>query len=295
MKKLLVSIVALGLCTLAAQAQNALTFSRIDRDPVLAGTAGASVASTGTMAWSAFHNAAVIPFVASEFDAAVSYQFWSPQMAKASHVNAGLAYRFKGKAGLSLGFAYQGGEKFDDFVPKDLLACVGFGIGLGDKFSLGVNARFASQMLAQDISFTGFSGDVSLLFHAADALNLLAGVGTLGTSVVSSSGTKFPQPAFGQLGVDYTFALGKEMALKADACAEYYFSGSFAAAAGLQFDWTFLSARAGYRFATEGCVLPSHLALGLGARFGGFRVDVSYLTASTSLGNTLTAGLGYSF
>ena len=41
--------------------------------------------------------------------------------------------------------------------------------------------------------------------------------------------------------------------------------------------------------------LPSHLALGLGFQYAGFRLDASFLTASPLLGNTLHVGIGYTF
>ena len=53
--------------------------------------------------------------------------------------------------------------------------------------------------------------------------------------------------------------------------------------------------RVGYRVAGESAVIPSHLALGLGLQFQGFRADVSYLAASPILGNTLTIGIAFRF
>ena len=56
-----------------------------------------------------------------------------------------------------------------------------------------------------------------------------------------------------------------------------------------------LYARAGYRLAGKKALVPSHLGLGLGLQFQGFRLEASYLTASELLGNTLNLGAAYKF
>ena len=49
------------------------------------------------------------------------------------------------------------------------------------------------------------------------------------------------------------------------------------------------------RLAAEYALVPSHLSLGLGFSYAGFRADVSFLTLSPYLGNTFSFGIGYSF
>ena len=53
--------------------------------------------------------------------------------------------------------------------------------------------------------------------------------------------------------------------------------------------------RAGYHYGDAAKALPSYASLGLGAQFAGVSLDLAFLTASESLGNTLLFGLGYSF
>ena len=291
--------------SLFAQGTDALPFTRIDRSPVLSGTAGAAITSSGDLAWTAFRNASVIPFASSKMDVAAGFQLWAPQTAKSTNLQAGAAYRFTDKMGLSLGVAYQRGlsyEPVDDngaasgsYTPSDLVAALGFGIGFGEHFSLGVNARLARQALSPKDSFTGFSGDVMLLYSPLEALRLTAGVSTLGNSITSATRKAFPQPAHALVGAGYELGFGTSK-LDAHLSGEYYFSGNFGVAAGLQYSWNdMVFVRAGYRFASEYCVIPSHLALGIGAKFAGVHIDLSYLTTSKALGNTLNIGLGYSF
>ena len=42
-------------------------------------------------------------------------------------------------------------------------------------------------------------------------------------------------------------------------------------------------------------ILPTYASLGLGLQYAGIHLDVTFLTASKTLGNTLLFGLGYAF
>jgi len=53
--------------------------------------------------------------------------------------------------------------------------------------------------------------------------------------------------------------------------------------------------RGGFHYGDAAKALPTYASLGLGLQYAGVRLDVAFLTASQSLGNTLLFGLGYSF
>ena len=302
MKKTLLTAASLLVAASVALAQgkDALPFTRIDVNPALSGMAGASIASADEMAWSGFRNAATLPFSEKNFDAGIGYQLWSPSAAKSNNINVGVAYKFSPKMGLSLGFTNQSGNAYnvvsDDgevtgtFSPNDMAVALGLGFGLGEHVSLGLNARYAHQTLAQGVAYSGISADAFLLFRLGESFDLTAGVSTLGNSIESTTKKKFAQPAYATVGAEFRILDG----LKVDAAGEYYFSKNFAAAVGASYcsaDMIYL--RAGYRYASAACVLPSHLAVGAGVKFGGIRVDVSYLTASPILGNTLSVGVNF--
>ena len=207
---------------------------------------------------------------------------------------------------MSLGYALNNGEAYEvldyngqvsgEFSPKDHVIALGAGIGLGESFSIGVNARYAMQKLSPEDSFKGVSGDVFVAYQINPDFRVTAGVSTLGTSITASNRKKFSQPASAQVAVDWGTRFAKVHSLHVMADGAYYFSGNFGVAAGLQYSWNdMVFVRGGYRFASEFCVIPSHLALGIGAKFAGVHIDLSYLTASKALGNTLNIGLGYSF
>lgn len=301
MKKTIFILIGLiaSLPALLAQGSEALTFTRIDRNPVTSAFAGAGSASAGTVAYSAFSNASVLPFYfTGVMDAAVSWQNWAPGLSRATHLNAGVAYKVTPNLGISLGYALQKEAELEGFRPSEQVIALGAAYRIGEKWALGLNGRYAAQRLTETAQYNGFNGDAFVAFQPAAALRLTAGVSTLGTRVVSKSGNSFGQPASAKAAADWTLrftdtgALGLEVLADAD----YYFSGAYGVSVGTQLDWhrtVFL--RGGCRYASEGCVIPTHAALGAGVKFAGFRLDVSWLTASDYLGNTLCAGLGFSF
>ena len=283
-------------------AQDALPFTRIDRNPVTSAFAGAGAASNGTAAYSAFGGAAMLPFYHGTLDAAVSYQRWSPALSLSNNVSLGAACKIMPRLGLSLGYTLENGASYEVypdpgkpsgiFYPKNHVIALGVGVGITDLISVGLNVRYAREIPAPGIVYGGVNADLFAGFQLNEGLRLTAGVSTLGTLVNDS----WKQPASLKAAVDWAPLMAGDHVLDILADADYFFSGSFSAAAGLQYTWKqLLFVRAGYRYAPDACVIPRHLALGLGVQFYGLRLDVSYLTASPALGNTLNLGLAYSF
>ena len=69
-----------------------------------------------------------------------------------------------------------------------------------------------------------------------------------------------------------------------------------AQALGAQYGWNdMVFARAGFHLGTGKAPLPTYASVGLGVKFVGVHLDVSYLLASKVLGNTLCVGIGYAF
>lgn len=308
MKKYLLALVALSLTVSAAHAQgtDALGFTQINHNPVTSAFAGAGSAYNGTAAWSAFSNASILPFYEGTMDMAADFQMWAPGTSKSTNIGIGTAVKIAPRIALAVGYTLNMGQSYDvldyngqvsgTFSPKDHVIALGAGIGLGESFSVGVNARYAMQKLSAEDSFNGFSGDLFVAYQIDPDFRVTAGVSTLGTAITASNRKKFQQPASAQVAVDWGTHFAEVHAVHVLADGAYYFSGNFGAAAGVQYSWNdMVFVRAGYRFASEYCVIPSHLALGIGAKFAGVHIDLSYLTASKALGNTINVGLGYSF
>ena len=284
------------------QEGDALPFTRIDRNPVTSAFAGAGAAYNGSAAYSAFGNAAMLPFFGGTLDAAVSYQRWAPGLSASNNISVGAAYKVMPRLGISLGYTLENGTAYEIydgpgdpaglFYPKNHVMALGVGVGITEMISAGVNVRYARDASAYGQIHGGVNADVFAGVQLSEALRITAGLSTLGTRVDGF----WSQPASLKAAVNWSPALSGDHALDVVADADYYFSGNLSAAVGLQYAWKqMLFLRAGYRLASEKCVIPGHLALGLGVRFSGFRLDLSWLTASLPLGNTLNIGLGYSF
>ncbi len=281
----------------AQEAQNAaLAFTRIDRNPRTSAFAGAGLASTGASAWSAVADAAQISFLEGLGDAALGVQLWQPtnEVDKTTNFGGGAAFRF-GSFGVGLAGAYQKGVPFGGYTPNDLLISLGASYNILDVVSVGLNARYAAQHLTQTAKVNGFSADLSVIGRILPQLTAAISVGNLGPKVKASDAS-FGQPAYLKLGAAWNQTLAEKHTLEILLDGEYNFGSAAAGAIGLEYNYgRFVFARAGYRLAGEKALIPSHLAFGIGAQFAGFRADVSFLTASKLLGNTLNIGLGYNF
>ena len=303
MKKPIMILLAALSCgfatTLSAQTtlgvNEAMGSLRVDRDPVVLSMAGAGSAMTASsQAWAAFGNPAAAAFSTKKVEAGVSYASWAPQYAAAKNVAAGVTGHVKDKFALSLGFARQGYPGLDDdpssvFKPSDLLLRAGAGIAVSESFALGVTAGYVKQALLSDYSLSAFSVS-ALAEYCVAGVNVAAGLSNLGGKVGES-----PLPSSVKLAASYGLSFGEsgvDLALDTD----YYFSGNYSFAAGANAcigGVGFL--RAGYRFASPNAAVPGYLGLGAGLSLAGVTLDLSYLAASTSLGGTWMAGLGYRF
>ncbi|MBR1570152.1 MAG: hypothetical protein IJ651_05415 [Bacteroidales bacterium] len=288
-----------------SQGSDALPFTRVDRNPVTSAFAGGGAAHNGTAAYSAFSGAAMLPFYIGSMDAGLSFQRWAPGLAPSSNFSIGAAWKFLPKMGVSLGYTLENeapyevfpapGEPSGTFYPKNHVVAFGAGFGLGERFSIGLNVRYAREVVMVNRIYGGVAADLFGAFQPFPALRITAGLANLGTNVTSGNHSS-SQPASVLAAADWSPALAPDHVLHVMADLNVYLAGDYSATAALEYSWAqMLFVRAGYRLASETCVIPSHLALGLGVRFAGFRADLSYLTASPVIGNTLNIGLGYSF
>ena len=285
MKKWTLSWVLLLWAWLLPAQNTAMLFLPVNRDAATVG---------GTQALSSLYNPAAIPFTGS--DVQLSYQRWAPSVAPANHINLLSGIRIGKRVGVGLTVGYQMGEEFaltdgSFFMPSDLLVGLGAGVAFTDYLSIGVNAKYARQGLTKEVAYQAFAADAFLLFNMA-GFRVAAGVASVGTPVKAAGGGSYALPATAKIGAGYGFDFG--LSLQAD--ANVFFAGGFAVAGGVQYAWKdMLFARAGYHYGSDAAPVPSYLALGLGVKFIGIHLDVSYLTASKALGNSFTIGLGYAF
>ena len=277
-------------------ANEAFDFLGFPRSVALSGMAGAGSAMTSSpAALSTFGNPAVLPVAVGKVDAGVIYSH-----TRSNNVGGGVAVR------LGKGFAISAavvdqlhpmtdfGGSYGSFAPNDLIVAGGAGISFAGHFSLGLSVKYVQQKLMADYSLSSVALTAMAQYRLA-GLNVAAGVANFGAAVKSESGQESPLPASARLAVSYELALGPGT-LGAAIDGDYYFAGKFGVSAGIQYGlWNMIYARAGYRYASQGAVYPSPLALGLGFRWNWLCLDVYYLTANAQIGNSLGAGLSIRF
>ena len=229
---------------------------------------------------------------------ALSYDSWAPSSASLGVAAFGGFYRF-GKMALALDGRYfiekpydiisQSSKVIGSYTPKDIMAGLGLAYQVAEPLSVGVTGHFFSSDIAENIKGSAFCADVDLTFRKG-GLAAMAGVANLG-SKISYGGASCSLPAYAKGGVSYRVA-----GVTASAEADYLFSGALMAGFGVEYNIADIAfVRAGYHYGDATKALASFASLGLGLQFSGISLDLAFLTASETLGNSLLFGLGYSF
>lgn len=281
----------------------ALPFTAVDYSPLALAKGSVSAVETSSVAYAAFGNPASMAFSEKTADLGASYVSWSPSQVKTTMINAGGSYKVNDKIGVAAAYtegSYEAYESFDlagvskgMFTPKQMYAGIGLSYKFNDALAFGVNAGYASQTFAEEVSYSALSADIYAMY-VAGKMRFAAGLTELGPKVVSESG-EFSLPAAVRLGCGYDVMDEADHFVSVAVDASYYLAGSVAAAFGASYEFKdMLAFRAGYRYGGES-LLPSFASAGLGIRFAGVSLDLAYLFAGETLSNTLCVGLGYSF
>ena len=296
MRKIVLLGIALLLGATASRAQT-LPFLLIPSDARPAALGNASVALPGnTFAPDNSMAAAALDNRTAAFGA--GYNLWAPQTAKMGVAHLGGWYR-TGRLAIGLGGRYcieqpydivsGGGKTVGSYTPKEFSASLGLAYRIAGPFSLGVTARLVSSDLAEKASGTAFGADISAMY-AASGFSAAIGVSNLGTPIRYGS-TSYAQPMLARAGGAYS-AGGFTASLEAD----YLFAGALMAGLGLEYCIAdIVSLRGGFHYGDAAKALPTYASLGLGLQYAGIRLDVTFLTASKTLGNSLMVSLGYAF
>lgn len=308
MKKIITNILGAAMLLIPTLAgAQALPFVAADMNVAALGKAGANAVETSSIAYSAFGNAAAIPFSDAKADFAAGYTMWQPSAVGTNAISLAGAYNINGKFGVAAAFQYGmypsnagvdlgGTVNGSSYSPKDMQVNAAFAYRFLPFLSVGVNAGYASSSLAEGSSYGTFVADAYLMGCFSD-FKVALGVANLGGSVTSVSGAKFSLPSSMNLGAGYDKVFAEKHGIDVQLDADYYFEGGVSAAVGAGYTFNDLvSVRAGYRYGGESPV-PSFASVGLGVKFIGIRLDAAYLVASgdSPMKNTLAVGLGYSF
>jgi hypothetical protein len=298
MKKILTIIVA-SVWSAASFAQ-VLPSLLVNSDPQAMGAAGISV--LGSPAYALQGYAASTVFMEGTGSAGVSYGSWQPKAASDKILGASASVRM-GKLGVALEYknfaqpAYEVtgitgsvSQVTPSFTPKESSFALGIGYRILENLSAAVTVRSTSSVLASDAKASVFGVDVSAMY-ASDALQAGLAVCNIGGKV-NYGESDYKQPALLKAGAAYEVIEG----LKAAAEFAYLFEGAFGASLGAEYCYAdIVSARAGYHLGSKDKGLPSYASIGLGAKYFGIGLNLSYLLASDTIGGSFLAGLSYSF
>lgn len=282
----------------------ALPFTAADVSPVALAKGSAGLTETGTTAYSAFSNAAAVPFSEKSLDVAAGYVMWQPSAVSSNIINVAGSYNVNGKFGVALGFAYganpsytvtdESGVSTGTFTPSDMQINAGLSYRFIPALAVGANIGYASSALAAGHSYGTVSADVFLMSQFSD-FKLAAGIANIGGKIKSVSGAEFGLPTSVAIGAGYDKVFAEKHAIGVNVDADYFFDGGLAAAAGASYTFNGLvSFRAGYRYGGKS-PYASFASVGAGVHFSGIRLDLAYLLGSDVMKNTLAVGLGYSF
>jgi len=295
----------------AQDGSEAFPMSKVVKDPVLMGMGGAGMASSSSMAWSAFANPSKIPFVDKKFDAQFSYLAWNVEGSPSKSLDLGGTFKFNKNVGMTFGASYTSWNAYDiyyetnpsesagTYKPKDIQADLGFGLRLFPYVSVGANARFLHSSISSDASCSAIAADLMFMtdfsFAGLDGLKATAGITEIG-AVSSDDDNSYELPAAVSFGTSYLATFGEKHGIEANLDADYYINGgSVSISFGGRYDFNdMISLRAGYRAGGKSAV-PSFATAGLGLRFAGVQFDAAYVIGSGGLKNSVIFGLGYAF
>ncbi|MCR4860854.1 MAG: PorV/PorQ family protein [Bacteroidales bacterium] len=297
MKKLLSILITAVTASLSLQAQG-VAFLNINSDPASMALAGTGIARTAD-AYALENNIAATALGGPRMDVAAGYGRWQPKAAGVNIISAAGFYRVTDKLAFGLqfkDFSYPeysiisaDGRSKGSFSPMEMAVGLGAAYRLADGLSAGLSFRYVSSALADGAKASAFGGDVALKYEK-DAFQAGLSVNNIG-SAVNYGGENYAQPGIVRVGAAYSVA-----GLTASAEADYLFAGALMAGLGLEYgiqDIVFL--RGGFHYGDKAKAIPSYASLGLGAKFFGVHLDLCFLTASRTLGNSLMVGLGYAF
>lgn len=267
---------------------------------------GAGAAETSSTAFSAFGNAAAVPFSDKSADFAMGYTLWQPELASSNVIVAGGSYNIADKLGFSLGMTYGSYPEYDIFndsgsnkgtySPSDIQFKAGAAWRFMPFISAGVSLGFASSSLTEDVSYGAVLADIFLMSKTGD-WKVALGVSDLGSAVLSAAGVKFSLPSALTLGVGYDKSFADIHKVNVAFDADCYFEGAVAASLGAEYIFKeMVSFCAGYRYGGDS-VIPSYASVGLGGGLYGVSLNVAYVlpVSGSSMSNTLSVAVGYSF
>lgn len=291
MRKIIASILFLGICTgVFAQA---VPFLNIPSD-----ARTAAMGSTGIAlekgAFTIDDNMATSAMTHRTAAFGANFWSWAPSTSALKLINAGGYYHF-GKFAVALGGRYciekpydiisAVGKPLGTYQPSSFTLGAGFAYRIIDPLALGVTVRYVSANYSENTKAGTVAADINATFSKG-GLRAAVGVANLGGKIKGS-----PLPAMAKVGAAYHIG-----GFQASAEVDYLFAGAIMAGIGAEYGFKDIAfIRAGFHYGDAQKAIPTYASVGLGVQYWGVRLDATWITASSVLGNSLGFSLSYSF
>lgn len=277
MKKLLVIFLMLSSSLMTAQN---VPFLNVSPDPVITATGGVSVIGENSP-YIMTDNPAMMSFTDSKVYTGLSYGMWQPMLAPVSIT--GLAAYGKINDRFSIGIdmnmfiepSYvlmdETGMSDGKYRPLEYSLKAGFSYLILEGFSVGINMGYAGSQLAPSYRKDMFIMDLSLAYRVK---------GFLLSLTCADLGSVRSMPSALKTGFGYECLLNQVHSVKAAVQADWFFTLRDAVGIGTGIEYAyndFLFARAGYHWGDETKIVPPYVSLGLGCKYAGIGIDLSYI------------------
>ena len=291
MRKIIASILFLGICTgVFAQA---VPFLNIPSDARTAAMGGTGIALEKG-AFTLDDNMATSAMTHRTAAFGANFWSWAPSTSALKLINASGYYRF-GKFAVALGGKYCMEKPFDvvsavgkplgTYTPSSFTLGAGFAYRIIDPLAVGVTLRYVSANYYENIKEGTVAADINATFSKG-GLRAAVGVANLGGKIKGS-----PLPAMAKVGAAYHIG-----GFQASAEVDYLFADAIMAGIGAEYGFKDIAfIRAGFHYGDAQKAIPTYASVGLGVQYWGVRLDATWITASSVLGNSLGFSLSYSF
>jgi hypothetical protein len=179
-----------------------------------------------------------------------------------------------------------------EFAVFDFAFSAGYARELVEGFSVGATAKYLYSKI-DDVSATGFAGDIGILYHTElEGFSLAGGVQNLGTKMKYESEDE-DLPFSGKIGFAYEKAV-EQLAGTVLVVADVKFPNDddVKVHGGLEYGYKDLfAARVGYRGEYDN----KNISVGAGFKVNQYRIDYAFVPFYSDLGNTHRVSLGVSF
>lgn len=276
-----------------------LPFLNISSDPVAQSMGGVSL-TLATTPMSVSGNASMLVHADGMLGVSASHTLWQPEL-QGNNLSSVSGY---GKIGDKLAVGIAG--KYFSYLPYDVVSDVGYISGTFTPveysaeaavayriiagLSVGVNVRYISSSMAEEMSGSAIGADLSATYKLGN-LKVAAAVTNIGSDVKYGE-NPYKLPAMAKVGAGYVLNVAKTHSIGLHVEGDYLlYQSAFMAGIGAEYSFKdLLSVRGGYHLGSNG-VVPSYASVGAGVQFAGFALNAFYLIG---LHNTFGFSLAFS-